>query len=60
MKILPTVLTDITHLVEGHNDAKLGKSCVKKVKTLVFDFFFDFEYLEVLGWSICNEVQESS
>ena len=54
MMIVLTVLTDITNLVEGHNDAKLGKSCVKKVKMLVFDFFIYFEYLKILGWSISN------
>ena len=39
MMIVLTVLTDITNLVEGHNDAKLGKARVKNVKMLVFDFF---------------------
>ena len=54
MMIVLTVLTDITNLVEGHNDAELGKARVKNVKMLVFDFFFDFEFLKILGWSISN------
>ena len=36
MMIVLTVLTDITNLVEGHNNAKLGLSCVKRRQNVRF------------------------
>ena len=42
-------LTSINYLAGWHNIGKCGQLCVKKIKISIFDLFFDFECLNMLG-----------